>query len=172
MTDLAKLILASAVAGALALGGCGSDSDSPHGDHDHSDHDHADHADHDHAEDGHDDHDHAEDGHEEPGSERELGDVTIAGTSFSVKMGGELAPSAVMHLHIERNEGPEPAAIRVWIGDESAVGSLKGKASGGGEGAYHADAEAPAELSPDAALWIEVESVDGERSVGSLALGA
>jgi outer membrane murein-binding lipoprotein Lpp len=164
MTDLAKLILASAVAGAFALGGCGNESGTTEaapdvGDETQSPNDHE-------------GHDHDEGEHDAHAAERELGEVIISGTTFRVRMGGELEPTATLHLDIQVVEGPEPAAIRVWIGDESAVGSLKGKASGGGEGAYHADAEAPAELSPDAALWIEVESVDGERSVGSVALGA
>ena len=95
--------------------------------------------------------------------------MTIAGTTLSVSMGGEVEPSAVLHLDIVRTDGPEPAAIRVWIGDEAATGALKGKASGSG-GDYHADAEAPAELTPDAAVWVEIETATGERQSAAIQL--
>ena len=171
MNDLTKLLLASTIAGTLALGGCGNDSGTPDVD-SHAEHD--DHEGHDHGEDGHEDHDHAEGEHDEHeghghGAERDLGSVTIAGTTLSVSMGGEVEPSAVLHLDIVRTDGPKPAAIRVWIGDEAATGALKGKASGSG-GDYHADAEVPAELTPGDALWIEIETADGSRETGSVSV--
>lgn len=172
MNDLTKLLLASTIAGTLALGGCGSESGTPETD-SHADHD--DHEGHDHAEGEHDDdddhagHNHGEDGHDDHAAEHDLGSVTIAGTTLSVSMGGEIKPSAVLHLDIARTDGPEPAAIRVWIGDRSATGALKGKAMGSG-GDYHADAEVPAELKPDAALWIELETADGRREAGSISI--
>ncbi|MEO0513001.1 MAG: hypothetical protein AAF108_08910 [Planctomycetota bacterium] len=169
MNDLTKLLLASTIAGALALGGCGNESGTPDTD-SHSEHD--DHEGHDHGEDGHDDHeghDHGDGGHDDHGAEHDLGSVTIAGTTLSISMGGEVEPTAVLHLDIVRTDGPEPAAIRVWIGDEAATGALKGRATGSG-GDYHADTEVPAELTPDAALWIEIEKADGSRETGSISL--
>ena len=171
MNDLTKLLLASTIAGTFALGGCGSES----GTHDADSHaEHDDHEGHDHGEDGHEDRDHAQgerDEHEghDHGAKRDLGSVTIAGTTLSVSMGGEVDPSAMLHFDIERTEGPEPAAIRVWIGDEAATGALRGKAIGSG-GDYHADAEVPEELVPDAALWLEIETATGERDSASVQL--
>lgn len=156
MNDLTKLLLASTIAGALALGGCGNESGTPDTD-SHSEHD--DHEGHDHGDGGHDDH----------GAEHDLGSVTIAGTTLSISMGGEVEPTAVLHLDIVRTDGPEPAAIRVWIGDEAGTGALKGRATGSG-GDYHADTEVPAELTPDAALWIEIEKADGSRETGSISI--
>lgn len=82
-------------------------------------------------------------------------------------MGGEIEPSATVHLDIERTDGPEPAAIRVWIGDEAGTGALKSKAMGS-SGDYHADAEAPANVSLPTSLWIEIETANGTRESGSI----
>ncbi len=158
MTDLTKLFLASLAAASLTLSGCGNESGSSNAadQAEHSDHDG-----HDHDAEGHEDHDH--------GAERDLGSVTIAGTTYRVSMGGEIEPSSTVHLDIERTDGPEPAAIRVWIGDEAGTRALKSKAMGSG-GDYHADAEAPATLSLPTSLWIEVETVDGNREAGSISI--
>ena len=164
MTDLTKLFLVSLAAASLTLSGCGNESGSSNaaGQSEHGDHDG-----HDHDAEGHEDHDHGDNDHGDHGAERDLGSVTIAGTTLRVSMGGEIEPSATVHLDIERTDGPEPAAIRVWIGDEAATGALKGKAMGSG-GDYHADAEAPANVSLPTSLWIEIEAADGTRESGSI----
>ena len=164
MTDLTKLFLTSLAAASLTLSGCGNESGSSDT-HDHAEH--GDHDGHDHDAEGHEDHDHGDDGHGDHGAERDLGSVTIAGTTLRVSMGGEIEPSATVHLDIERTDGPEPAAIRVWIGDEAGTGALKSKAMGS-SGDYHADAEAPADVSLPTSLWIEVETADGIRESGSI----
>ena len=174
MTDLTKLFIVSLAAASLTLSGCGNESgsshaadQSEHSDHDGHDHNAEGHEDHDHDAEGHEDHDHGDDDHGDHGAERDLGSVTIAGTTLRVSMGGEIEPSAPVHLDIERTDGPEPAAIRVWIGDEAGTGALKSKAMGSG-GDYHADAEAPADVSFPTFLWIEVETADGTRESGSI----
>jgi len=166
MNNLTKLLLASTITGLLFLSGCGTESEAPDTD-SHLDHDN--HEGHNHGEDGHEDHNHADDEPDAHGSEGELGSVTIAGTTLSVNLGGDLKPGAVMHLDIKTTDGPEPVAIRVWIGDKAATGALKGKATGSG-GDYHAEAEAPAELMPDAAVWIEIVSAIGSRETGSISI--
>ncbi|MAY73610.1 MAG: hypothetical protein CMJ31_02605 [Phycisphaerae bacterium] len=174
MTDLTKLFLVSLAAASLTLSGCGNESgssnaagQSEHSDHDGHDHDAEGHEDHDHDAEGHEDHDHGDDDHGDHGAERDLGSVTIAGTTYRVSMGGEIEPSATVHLDIERTDGPEPAAIRVWIGDEAGTGALKSKAMGS-SGDYHADAEAPANVSLPTSLWIEIETANGTRESGSI----
>ncbi|MEM6259830.1 MAG: hypothetical protein AAGI37_16260 [Planctomycetota bacterium] len=160
MTDYMKLLLAPVLASAFLLTGCGG-GDS-HDDHDHDQDNHKEHAEHD----GHGHEDGDEHGH---GTESELGEIEIAGSVLHVSVGGEPGPNVTLHIDIEVESGPTPAAIRAWIGNESATGSVKGKAFGS-DGDYHADITCPAELTEDAALWIEIESADGTRTVGSLPL--
>lgn len=156
MPHLIKLLLGPALASTLLLAGCeGSDT---HGDHPHS-----------HSEGGgHGDDEQRGDGH---GAEIDLGEVTIAGSVLHVAIGGEPEPGVTLHLHLELKDGPTPAAVRVWVGDESATGSIKGKAVAS-HGKYHVDAACPAELSDDALLWIEVETDRGEREAKSLPLAS
>ena len=84
-------------------------------------------------------------------------------------MGGEIKPSVTVHLDIERIEGPEPAVIRIWIGDEAATGALKSKAMGS-NGHYHADTEIPQNMSQSSYLWIEIETTEGVRESGSISI--
>lgn len=157
MTDLMKLLLAPVLASALLLTGCG-DSDS-HDDHDHEEHSEDD--GHGHGSEDGDNHGH--------GTGHELGEIEIAGSVLHVSIGGEPGPNVTLHIDIEVESGPTPAAIRAWVGDESATGSVKARAMGS-DGDYHADATCPAEMSEDAALWIEVESADGTRTAGLMSL--
>jgi len=78
-------------------------------------------------------------------------------------------PDAEVHLDIDHEAGPAPAAVRLWIGVESGKGSLRAKADGG-DGRFHGHVEAPAKIGADTALWIEVEDADGNRTAGSLPL--
>jgi|GEM_PF-1890236 len=176
MNEFTKLLIASSLAGVLLIAGCEIES-TPEGSvahsegvgHDHSGHNH----DEDHNETGHGEHDHDhdhEDGsHHEHGAERSLGSVVFAGSTLSVSAGGEIRPNATIHVEIEHTAGRIPAAIRLWVGTESGENSLKSKASRSG-GKYIAKAELPAELTHEDALWIEIETSDGERILGSIAL--
>jgi len=159
MTDLTKLLLALLLTVSLALSGCANESSSPDADGQ--------------AEQGdHDGHDHGAEGdedHGDRGADHELDSATIAGTTLRISLNGEIVPSTTAHLEIERIDGPEPAAIRVWIGDEAGAGALKSKATGSG-GDYHADVEVPAEISLPITLWIEVEAADGARESGSVSI--
>jgi hypothetical protein len=157
MTDPTKLLLTACLAVGLGLTGCsGDDTDTPADDHaeveDHDGHDHA-------EGEGHDD-DH--------GAEAGLSEVTIGETVLNVSVGGDIEPNALLHIDLKHTDGPAPAAIRVWVGDETGAGSVKGLAVGG-NGSFHADAQCPATLSPDAELWIEIEGEDGERIAASMA---
>ena len=154
MTDYMKLLLAPVLASALLLTGCG-DSDS-HDDHD----DHEEHTEHD---------DHSDEDGDDHGTDHGLGEIEIAGSVLEVSVGGEPGPNVTLHIDIELKSGPTPTAIRAWVGNESADGVAKGLAAGS-DGDYHADATCPAALPENAALWIEIESADGTRTVGSLPL--
>ncbi len=159
MTHLNKLLLIPIVAGSLVLTGCGG-GEAPNG---HEGHDHEKHL----ESGGHDDDDKR--GSDEHGAEQQLSKVTIGGSVFDVSLGGEPRPNVTLHIDIKLESGPSPAAIRVWVGNESATGSVKGKAVGS-KGDYHADAACPPDFDDDDALWIEVESTDGTRTTESMAL--
>jgi hypothetical protein len=171
MNDLTKILttVGAAMALSLSLPGCGESSNQSSGKTHAADdgHDHSGESDghdgHDHAEgehDGHDDHDH--------GEMRSLGTLTIAGTTLAVSLSSDIEPSSEVHLDLEIESGPTPAAVRFWIGDEAATGALKAKTDGHDDH-FHGETEAPADLT-NAKLWIEVETETGARSVGSVNL--
>lgn len=158
MIDLKELLLIPIIVGSLALTGCGGGED---------DHDHEGHGDTEHSE--NDGHDHGGEGGDEHAAEHGLGELTIAGSVLDVAVGGEPGPNANLHIDLVLESGPKPAAIRVWVSDDSGkVLTSKGKAMGSGD--YHADATCPAELPDNIMLWIEVESTDGTRESKSLSL--
>ncbi|HIB66029.1 MAG TPA: hypothetical protein EYO33_13185 [Phycisphaerales bacterium] len=93
--------------------------------------------------------------------------MTIADATLSVNMSGDLKPGAVLHLDIETTAGPDPVAVRVWIGDQAATGTLKSKAMWNSMD-YHAEVEVPSELRPDYSIWLEIKAADGERASGAI----
>jgi hypothetical protein len=171
MNDLIKSVAVAGTAIALfvSLPGCGESSHSESAETHSADdgHDHAgeggEHEGHDHAEgehDEHDDHDH--------GEMRSLGSVTIVGTKLAVSVSSDIKPSSEVHLDLEVESGPIPAAVRFWIGDESGTGALKSKADAH-DNHFHGHTEAPATLA-GASLWIEVETASGERQAAAVPL--
>jgi len=168
MNDLFKILAAASatVALSISLPGCGESSESKSAETHTADdgHDHAgdgdDHEGHDHAEGEHDDHDH--------GEMRSLGSVTIAGTKLAVSVSSDIRPSSEVHLDLEVESGPIPATVRFWIGDEAGTGALKSKADAHDDH-FHGQTESPSTMD-GASLWIEIESVNGNRTVGSMPL--
>jgi hypothetical protein len=167
-TRLITVTIALALVASIGLTGC-DDHGHDHG-HDHAGHSH-DHAGHDHDHAGH-DHDHADHGDDHAGHDhadtRSLGAIEIAGHTFNVSFTGDLEPAAQLHIDVNRTAGPQPAAVRVWIGDEAATGVMKAKAPGDGDH-FHGHADVPASLQ-GAKLWIEVEAADGTRNAQFIAL--
>ncbi|MBB6428842.1 hypothetical protein [Algisphaera agarilytica] len=153
MTILMKLLLAPALTGTFLLTGCGES-------HDDHDHDHEQHSEVD---------DHANEVKDEHDADHGLGQIEIAGLVLEVSVGGEPGPNVTLHLDIEVKGEPTPEAIRAWIGDESATGSVKSKAFGSG-GDYHADVTCPADFDEGGILWIECENSEGVRITGQLSL--
>lgn len=131
------------------------------------------------ANDGHgDDPDHGAGAHENAqpgdagdraGDEHALGTITIGGTTLEVTISGAIEPNGEVDADIVHTGGPAPAAVRLWIGEESGVGSLKTKADGHDDH-FHGRAEVPPRVPAGAALWIEVESASGERASAPLSL--
>lgn len=167
---VAILGLAAGLASGLTLGGCTAESDPGHDD------DAAEHRDGDGG--GHDgdgaDHDGSEHdmGGEDHGaaSAREIGTVRIGTSMMSVAIGGDVEPNAVLNVDVTVIDGPVPPSIRLWIGNEAGDGAIKSRAAGHDDH-FHGSAEAPAVLTDDALLWIEVESLDGSGGTASLPLG-
>jgi hypothetical protein len=136
-----------------------------------NDHEADDHDGHDHGDDEymHDDHAHEEGGvhmHAD-GDGESLGTLTIDDTTVGVVMMGEAKPGSAVDIEVIHTDGPVPAAVRMWIGVESGLGSLKIKAHTHGDH-YHGVVEVPAELADSAALWIEIESPEGTRVATSI----
>ena len=109
-----------------------------------------------------------EDEHEHGGETHDLGSVTAAGTTLFVTV-GHVEAGAEVDVELERTGGDAPSGIRVWVGLESGVGSMKVKADFH-DAHFHAHVEVPAELGSEARLWVQVESAGGDSDTQSLAL--
>ena len=170
MNDLTRLLIASTITGMLTLGGCGSESGAPETE-SHADHD--EHDGHGHGEGGHDEHaddhmdDHDEHDHAHAGETR-TATVEINGTVLEVILPVKVEPNTDLHLDINYIDGPFPAALRLWVGDEAATNAIKSKADAHGNH-YHAHTDTPDSLA-NVALWLEVESEDGTREAGSTSI--
>ena len=108
-------------------------------------------------------HDHADDhGH---GPRTELGTQAAAGLTVAAAREGDVTPGgeASFDITVTGGEG-KPAAVRVWVGTQDGKGSVKGKAEVAGDG-WHAHAEGPKPLPAGSKLWVEIESVKGEKHV-------
>ena len=127
-----------------------------------------------HDEDGHEDAHHDEDGHEDEHG-HEGGDTRYSGKigeyEISIMQHGEIAPHGEAHFDIVLSSHPKaPKAIRVWIGDRSASGSVKSRAGKGhSPGEYHALVEVPDELSEGSKLWVEIQG-SGSKKRGAFEL--
>ena len=95
--------------------------------------------------------------------------LSLAGNTFEVAVKGTLSPGAKIDVELAQTSGSPTMAIRLWVGNESGVGSAKTKSHSHGAN-HHAVPQAPNPLPENSALWIEVESAMGERESGSIAL--
>ena len=116
-------------------------------------------------------HEHGEGhGHGEEAPAIALGDVTIAGTTYSVSAHGEIHAGHEAVLSIAITAGDAPESLRAWIGVANGRGSVKALLDGH-EGHYHGHLEVPAELPEGSAVWLGV-ATGGERARGQVALPA
>ena len=95
--------------------------------------------------------------------------ITLAGVTLQVKAKGTMKPGNQYQFSFGVIQGRQGAIIRLWIGEESREGSLVYKANSHGDH-YHGAAEVPDVISPQSALWLEVQSVSGEKETGRVAL--
>ena len=100
---------------------------------------------------------------------RTTASLSLAGITLRVTMKGTLQPGAEIDVQLVQTSGSPAIGIRLWVGNESGVGSVKTKSHSHGA-SHHAIPQAPNPLPANSALWIEVESAMGERESGSIAL--
>jgi hypothetical protein len=148
--------------------GPGAGAANDHADHDDHVHDDA----HAHANGDADDH-----GHGHGGSVIELGTMTIGlftvratRDAGEVRPGGDVAIDAWVTLGNGGGSGAGAAghvrAVRLWIGLDTAAGSVKARAEIEDPAApdrWHTHAEVPSPLPPGSQLWVEIESDDGAK---------
>jgi len=115
---------------------------------------------------GHDNSNHAH-SHEEGGKTTHK--ITLANVALEVRYRGDGTPGSELDVSLRTVGGNRPATIRVWVGIESGKGSRKTKVHSHGS-TFHAHANVPSELPKGSALWIEVQTTNGERESGSIEL--
>ncbi|HIO53252.1 MAG TPA: hypothetical protein EYN32_06385 [Phycisphaerales bacterium] len=93
--------------------------------------------------------------------------ITLAGITLEVTVQGTIAPNAMLDVSILQTAGGHASAIRLWVGDESGVGSIKTKTHSHGA-ASHAHVQAPAKLPVGSAVWVEVQTPSGEKESGKI----
>ena len=103
------------------------------------------------------------------GNSEHVETISIAGSTFRVSVKGSIAPNAEIDVSIVQTSGTPTGAIRVWVGDESGIGSMKIRVHSHGARS-HARPKAPATLPENCALWIEVQRTDGTSESGVFAL--
>jgi hypothetical protein len=95
-----------------------------------------------------------------------LGTITTQSLTLSVSTWGPLTPgkTADAEITVEPAE-PAPAAVRVWVGVESAKGSAKNKThlDEPKAGIYHGEPVVPETLPTDSQLWVEVQLKNNQR---------
>lgn len=120
-----------------------------------------------------DEHEHATEdaGHEHrAGEKHDLGTVKVGEFDVTALYSGTLTPGKQVDIDLTfKGESAKVVTIRAWIGAKDAKGSIKAKAAPEGSG-FHAEVEAPDPLPEGAALWVEIETNQGQELLGSLAL--
>lgn len=104
------------------------------------------------------------------GEKHDLGTIKVGDFEVTASYSGTIAPGKEVDVDLSlKGERGKVAAIRSWIGAQDAKGSIKAKAAPEGEG-YHAEVEAPEPLPEGAAVWVEIETNQGQTLIGSLAM--
>jgi len=111
-----------------------------------------------------------EDGHQTISGDKIISKIiTLAGVTLQVQAKGTMKPGNQYQFSFGLIQGRQGAVIRLWIGEESREGSLVYKAHSHGDH-YHGAAEVPDVINAQSALWLEVQSVSGEKETGRVAL--
>lgn len=109
------------------------------------------------------------DGHAH-GKAQSLGNLTIGAHTFEVVQSGEVKAGAEAVIDLKFAAGkPLPPIARVWVGIESAEGSIKDRIGKNGEGdGFHGHVVAPDKVPEGSKFWIEFEE-NGTKSHASVA---
>jgi hypothetical protein len=109
----------------------------------------------------------AGDGHEH-GTPHALGDVAIGDWKFAVTRFGDVVPGGESDFDLQFQKGvARPDALRVWVGLESAVGSMKTRFANEGDTVMHGHVLVPKVLPEGSRLWFAIEH-KGQVQRGSL----
>lgn len=107
-------------------------------------------------------HAHASEGHTH-GEPQDLGTTTVASLKLQVFQLGKLEEKEAAFEVVLAKASPELRAVRMWVGVESAEGSVKAKADKV-DNAYEAHVELPNPMPKSAKLWIEVQPAEGKKA--------
>ncbi|MEX0654651.1 MAG: hypothetical protein WDZ31_02015 [Phycisphaeraceae bacterium] len=126
-----------------------------------------------HAHEDHEAHDHHEgesDGGVHGGPKHELGSTEVGPYAVTVTQVGAVEAGGPGTFEIVLDdEAAAPEAIRAWVGNEQAVGSVKVRAVDRGD-FFDADLQVPDPMPEESRLWVEIQTDDGQRHTGSLDL--
>ena len=90
-----------------------------------------------------------------PIGEKTVGGLKLVATQDApIRAGSEGAFDVVI-------TGGKPKAVRFWVGQENAEGSVKAKAAEEGTDNWHTHVEVPSSLPPGSKFWVEVEPPAG-----------
>lgn len=97
----------------------------------------------------------------EHGDPRPLGELTVAGHTFTVTQFGDMTPGHEGAIDLEWPAGKQrPDTVRAWIGVESGEGSMKSRLAKEGDRVVHGHVDVPKTLAAGSRLWIEIEDGD------------
>lgn len=105
----------------------------------------------------------------EHGTPHPLGEVTIGEWKFQVTRFGDVVAGGESDFDLVFPPGAvRPEALRVWVGLESAVGSMKTRFANEGDTVMHGHVLVPKVLPAESRLWFAIEH-KGQVQRGSLA---
>ena len=102
-----------------------------------------------------------------------LGSLTIGGTAMVVSQQGTGAAGSTTRYIIKPTGGRGTiSTIEVWVGIESAEGSMRATASfDAADGDFDADVVVPSPIPANSRLWLRVQTTGGMPNTGSVAIG-
>ena len=114
------------------------------------------------AQTGHEGHNHGAAGGHTHGTPSDLGTTSVLGINLTVAQFGNILTSTEGAFEVVVGKGSKPKAMRLWIGHESAEGSVKTKAESTTD-VYDVHIEIPKKLKKTSQLWIEIEPTKGKK---------
>jgi hypothetical protein len=101
----------------------------------------------------------------EHADEKQLGEITLNGVTFTVALAGHVKAGEEVEIILKPKGAAPKGTVRGWIGIESAKGSAKGKAHDhDGELCIHA--EVPETIPAEAKVWVELDADGGKAKAG------